>query len=252
MVVRNGRRGLTLFQINLTLLNEMSKNQKVGCIKKVVLMATVKLICCISSPLYANDLRRSATTDSWDNPFIAFGYNPQTDVTTGYLVALRTSPGRTDECKLVFASDVGKRNMLAVRYATETAVLGKKGLPRKSASLIDEKNISYVKFVKKNMGGNCDWVLPFVLESEVPENPDEVVVAMEAQNPGDWIAVYAIGVKKARFHSRPDSSTVQKSFLVEGDLIFVYEEQPNWYLVKYNEGKKKAERWIRKSDTLQP
>lgn len=202
--------------------------------------------------LHAYELRHSAKTDSWDNPFIAYGYNPRTHITTGYLAALRTAPGRTDECKLAFAGDLNKIKSLSVIYAAEAMSSGSSGPPRKRVALVNEQGVSYLKFSKKDMGGDCDWVLPFVIESTVPDNSDEVVVQLNAQNAGEWISVYVIKAKKAKFHSRPESSAVQEAFLIEGNVIYVYEEQQDWYFVKYDQGKRKTEGWIRKSDTLQP
>lgn len=220
--------------------------------KKLALVIVMAIFQCAGAPLYAYDLKQSAKTDSWDNPFIAYGYNPKTKITTGYLAALRIAPGRTDECKLVFAGEIDKSRTFFVKYTAETGPHRKSESPRRRVSLVGEGDGWNLKFSKKDMGGDCDWVLPFVVESEVPENPDDVLVAMEAQHVGDWISVYTIRAKKAQFHSQPDSSTVKKSYLVEGDVIYVYEEQSDWYFVKYDNGKKKTEGWIRKSDTLQP
>lgn len=52
----------------------------------------------------AANLEQSAQNEIFGNPFIVTGFNPQTNMLTGYVSALRTSPGRTDECKFVFAA----------------------------------------------------------------------------------------------------------------------------------------------------
>lgn len=220
--------------------------------KKNAMLIILVILQCASISLHAHELKRSAKTDSWENPFIAYGYNPKTRITTGYLAALRISPGRTDECKLVFAGDIDKSHNFFVKYTAETGTNGSQEPPRRSVSLFGRQDASEFKFIKKDMGGDCDWVLPFVVESEVPENPDEVIVAMDAKNVGDWVSVYVIRAKKAQFYSQPDSSTAKKAFLVKGDVIYVYEEQPEWYFVKYDNGKRKTEGWIKRSDTLQP
>lgn len=219
--------------------------------KKIALLVFVALQNA-SISLHAFELKRSANTDSWDNPFIAYGYNPKTKITTGYLAALRTSPGRTDECKLVFSGDIGKSRKFSVKYIAETGPSGNPEPPRKFVASTPANDSWNFKFSKKDMGGDCSWVLPFVVESEAPANPDDVEVAIKAQNVGDWISVYAIKEKKAHFHGEPDSSTVKKAFVVKGDVIYVYEEQFDWYFVKYNNGKSKTEGWIKKSDTFQP
>lgn len=203
-------------------------------------------------PVHAYELKHSGRTEIWDNPFLAYGYNPKTRITTGYLAALRTAPGRTDECKLVFAESAEKANQFFVRYIGGKASSAQANRRNGYASLTTEDNTSYLRFSKKNLGGDCDWILPFVVESDLSESSGEVMVEMEVQHAGDWISVYAIGAQKARFYSRPDSSSAQKEFLVKGDVIYVYDEKADWYFVKYEEGKKRTEGWIRKSDTLQP
>lgn len=211
----------------------------------------VVLLAYFSVPVIANDLKHSGATELWDNPFIAFGYNPKTKITTGYLAALRTAPGRTDACKLIFSSDLNKKNEFVVKYLDEKKSHKTPGQVRHTASLVVENNITYLRFLKKDVGGDCDWILPFVVESELSEDSNKIMVEVEAQRGGEWISVYTIAVEKAKFHSQPDSSSEGNAFLVKGDVIYVYDEKPEWYFVKYDEGKKKTEGWIKKSDTLQ-
>ncbi|MCC2971636.1 SH3 domain-containing protein [Massilia sp. IC2-476] len=40
--------------------------------------------------------------------------------------------------------------------------------------------------------------------------------------------------------------------MVRGDVVYVYEERPDWYFVRYDNGKRETMGWIRKSDTVQP
>lgn len=214
---------------------------------KIVSFVTAMVIQFIAVPAYAYELKYSGKTDRWDNPFIAYGYNPVSKITTGYLAALRTAPGRTDACKLVFKKNANSDDFL-VRYIGEGGASGERGQLRHLVSST-EQGVLNLKFSKNELDGDCDWILPFVVESE---DRDEVMVAIEIPNIGNWIAVYAINSKKARFYSEPDNSSSQKAFLVKGDIIYVYEERPDWYFVKYNEGKVKTEGWIRKFDTLQP
>jgi hypothetical protein len=182
--------------------------------KKIVLSIVVAVFQCFSITVNAYELTRSGKTDSWDNPFIAFGYNPATKITTGYLAALRTAPGRTDECKLVFASNSDKSDEFIVRYIARNGAFRKSGQSLHHVPLVVEENVLYLKFSKKELGGDCDWILPFVVETDVNEDNDDVLVAMEAQNAGKWIAVYAISAEKARFHGEPVSSSVKNSFLI--------------------------------------
>lgn len=219
--------------------------------RKVMVLIIATLIECGGISVDARELKHSGRTEVWGNPFIAYGYSPNTKLTTGYLAALRIAPGRTDECKLIFSGVADKTNEFSVRYLRQEKLSGKRIQPHDHVSLVDEKGARYFIFSKKNLAGDCDWILPFVVESDPSENPGEVRVAIEAQHAGDWISVYVIEAQKARFHGRPNSSSVKKDFLVKGDVIYVYDEQPEWYFVRYEEGKRKIEGWIRKSDTVQ-
>lgn len=68
--------------------------------------------------------------------------------------------------------------------------------------------------------------------------------------PRDWKRVSAIRSSKAYFHSAPDRSSAGKAYLVEGDLIYVYEDKRDWYYVKLRNRKKETSGWIKSSDTV--
>lgn len=70
--------------------------------RSVMVVIFAAMLQCFWFPVLATELKQSAKSDMWDNPFLAYGYNPNSKVVTGYLAALRTAPGRTDVCKLVF------------------------------------------------------------------------------------------------------------------------------------------------------
>ena len=220
--------------------------------RKVMFWFVLAIIQCFFASAQAYDLRYSGRTEIWDNPFIAFGYNPATKITTGYLAALRTAPGRTDECKLIFSGGKNGKDEFFAAFIGEHPSTDPSNKRDNRIFLISEKNSSYLKFSRKNLGGDCDWILPFVVETDLSENRDQVLVELNVANAGAWISVYVIGAQKARFYSRPDSSSARKAYLVKGDIIYVYDERPDWYYIKYDEGKTKTEGWIRKSDTLQP
>jgi hypothetical protein len=220
--------------------------------KEVRIWIIAFFIQCIALPLFAADINHSGKSDISDDPFLAYGYNPKTKVISGYLAALRTAPGRTDECKLAFVGNPKSSSGLSVKYM-EADWLGKRsGQPVSRVSIVEDKHEFRLKFSRESLGGDCDWILPFNAGPSVSETPDEVSVTMNVSNTGDWIGVYVISAKRAKFHSRPTSDSVRKAYLVEGDVIFVYEEQPDWYFVEYEEEKRKTVGWIRKADTVQP
>jgi hypothetical protein len=141
---------------------------------------------------------------------------------------------------------------LSVSYLSEAKPVNEQDRTRSEARVVLSNNQLFLEFVKESLGGDCDWILPFNLEADESDTTGKVVVAMQVPHAGRWIGVYAISAERARFHSRPDSTAVQKAFVVHGDIVYVYDEQPGWYFVEYEGGKKKTRGWIRKSDTLQP
>lgn len=199
-------------------------------------------------PALASDLTYSARTESWDNPFLAYGYNPKTKLFTGYLAAFRTAPGRTDECKLVFK---GNAKRLAIKYLEVTWVYGHENQNDSTGYISNHNNRPLLRLFKTSLGGDCDWILPFKIGPRVSETVDEVAVAMKPSKEGSWIGVYAIGAKRARFHSQPNNASARKVYLIAGDLIYVYHEQRDWYFVQYEKEKRKTIGWIRKADTVQ-
>jgi len=221
--------------------------------KSVRCISNVLVLClCLCQAAQGSNLNYSGKNNIWDNPFVAFGFDPKTNTLSGYVVALRTAPGRTDECKLVFGGNYGKSNTLSVQYLSED--IGNNNLRKTKASLVvaQEGSDSFLKFRKNSLGGDCDWILPFVGEPRVRESTDEVSVSIGEASVGRWIGVYAVKSAKARFHRLPEDSSVQKAFLVRGDVVFVFDEQGDWYYVEFDSKRRKTVGWIRKSDTVQP
>lgn len=198
----------------------------------------------------ASDIRTSGRSEITENPFIAYGVNPITHVITGNVIALRTAPGRTDECRFGFAGNVRDLHHVSVKYLSEFASYEARGSIGTATIINNSKELSLV--IKKDLlAGGCEWILPFIVGPRVAESKDKVFIALSGVVAGDWVGVFSIGSVKARFHGRPDKSVVQDAFLVQGDLIYVYEERPDWYYVKYEGRKKTTAGWIRKSDTVQ-
>jgi hypothetical protein len=198
----------------------------------------------------ADELQLSGKNWISDNPFIAYGVNPKTNVITGYLIGLRTAPGRTDECRFVFAGNLKNRDALVAKYLSEIKGYEEGGsTSRAVAKGMDSRLVMRIK--KDRMGGDCEWILPFVGEPRVDEADGEVLISFGDLMRGGWIGVFAIRTKRAMFHKTTKESSAKRAFLIQGDLIYVYDEKPGWYYVKYEEGKKATEGWIKKSDTVQ-
>lgn len=218
-------------------------------IKRIVALLLI-LIFNSFSPVIASDLRTSAKNEIADNPFVAYGVNPVTQSVTGYLVALRTAPGRTDECRFVFAGNLKKSQKILVKYLSEIDGYEKSG-PMSPAIVSNVKGDLTIKVKKSQLGGECEWILPFINEPRVRESAGTVSISFGTLSFGNWIGVLAIKSERAPFYRSAEESSVQDAYLVQGDFIYVYAEQPNWYYVKYERRKKTTVGWIRKSDTVQ-
>jgi hypothetical protein len=218
-------------------------------IKRIVAMVQI-LIFNSFSQVIASDLRTSGKNEIADNPFVAYGVNPVTQLVTGYLVALRTAPGRTDECRFVFAGNLTNSQKFSVKYLSEIDGYEKSG-PMSPAVVNNVKGDLNMEVKKSQLGGECEWILPFINEPRVKENAGTVAISFGSLSPGNWIGVLAIKSERAPFYRSAEESSVQDAYLVRGDYIYVYAEQPDWYYVKYERRKKTTVGWIRKSDTVQ-
>lgn len=207
-------------------------------------------LCCNILPAFASDLSISGENNLFDNPFVAYGVNPITKLVTGYLVALRTSPGRTDECRFVFAGNLQQPEKFSVKYLSEAD--GYTGAGSTSLAVVKNKDGDLNMMIKKNqLGGGCEWILPFIGEPRITEKPDEVAISFGGLTRGAWIGVFAIRSERARIHRSADEASDRQAYLIQGDFIHVYAEQQDWYYVKYERRKKTTVGWIKKSDTVQ-
>ena len=220
----------------------------------------VRVACAISgiltlilSPLSLaadSDLRISGRNEIWDNPFVAYGVNQQTQMVTGYLMGSRIAPGATDECRLVFSGNLKNPNVFAAKYLSELDGFEKSGAMG-TAILQSSGGQLQIKMKKDQMGTGCEWILPFINEPHVKEDNDEVEVSFGKLLSGKWTGVFAIRAKQASLYQKTEESSIQKAFLIQGDLVYVYNEKPGWYYVRYEGRKKATVGWIKKSDTVQ-
>ncbi|MBA4055564.1 MAG: hypothetical protein C0490_12690 [Marivirga sp.] len=202
------------------------------------------------SSAVAGESISSGKNDILDNPNVSVGINRDTGMVTGFLVGLRTAPGRTDECRLVFAGSMKDPNTFSVKYLSEADGYSDKGST--SPAVVDKNGGDLqIRMKKDQMGGDCEWILPFADGSRIEESDSEVAVNFGKIIPGDWIGVFVIASKRASFYRTTEQLSVQNSFLIQGDLIYVYDEKPGWYYVKYQGEKKLTTGWIMKKDTVQ-
>ena len=212
------------------------------------------LIFLILSPgLNAANLEQSSQNEIFDNPFIVTGFNPKTNMLTGYVSALRTSPERTDECKFVFSGRSERKNSLpvSIKNAVNTPINGNAELMEitKGRVAADGKQKKII-LQQAALPGDCDWILSFIGDEKAIQKGEEFSILIDGGIIGEWLAVYVIRSKRAYFHQNPKVSSAARSFLIAGDLIYVYDEKKDWYYVKFK-GRKKTSGWIKKSDTVQ-
>jgi hypothetical protein len=213
---------------------------------KVLFMLAV-----LSEPVCALDIRTSGKSEFGDNPFVATGFNKEAGVITGYLSAIRIAPGRTDECRFLFAGNLKQSHVLRIRYIFGSEeIWSESGTLSKAVMKVSPEDATII-LKKGSLQADCEWILPFIGEPRIHERGDELSIAVKKRTAGDWTGVYLISAPRARFHDSPADSASGKAFLVAGDVIYVYEERPGWYYVKYDGRKKQTVGWIKKSDTVQ-
>lgn len=194
----------------------------------------------------AGDGFYSARSEIFENPFFAIGVNNSNSI-TGYVSALRTSPGNTDECKFMFKGKMSGGGAAVVDIVDASS---QRGISKKATARISSVQNGYAFNVKKErLPPDCDWILSFIGEPVVVEKDGEFDIKFEIAGRGDWISIAIVSGKKTFFYSSPDDKSKLKSYLVPGDVVYVNEETSGWLFVKYQRGKKITSGWIRQEDT---
>ena len=205
----------------------------------------------ISLTAVASDFYVSGKNEIFQNPFIATGFNNTTNLFTGSISVSRTAPGETNECRILFSSKTKDQKTLQVRYF----VVGAEDSVSKFSD-IDKASVVYdgekikIKLDRKKLEAGCEWILSFVGEPSVTQQGDNVFFVIPERTPGTWRSVHTIKSKRAAFYKAPGGSPVEGTYLVPGDTIYAYEEQPDWLYVKYQGRKKLTVGWMKKADTV--
>jgi len=199
----------------------------------------------------ANELYISGRNEIFQNPFIATGFDKTSNLLTGSISVLRTTPGEADECRILFSSNTKAHEILQVRYYVVGAGEGvSKFSEIDNASVIRAGESIKIKFDRKKLKGGCEWILSFVGEPSVTQQGDNVFFVIPERTLGTWRSVHTIRSKRAAFYKTPGGSRVEGKYLVPGDTIYAYEEQPDWLYVKYQGRKKLTVGWVKKADTV--
>lgn len=179
----------------------------------------------------------------------AVGVNHEKNLITGFNNIKNLSmPGRSfhANCRIVFSGVYSNERVLKVQVVNATKELSK---PTNGQLIFDgTSHNSPGKIIEQNFR--------IKLENDLPGYPKESMEAdgeieFSTNKPGAWNQVSAIRTPKARFHRDPDDSSATKSLLVAGDVIYIYNENPGWYYVKFQGIKRETTGWIKRSDTIQ-
>jgi hypothetical protein len=199
-----------------------------------------------------NDLHFSGKNADFDHPSVITGFNKKTGIVTGTISFVRTAPGQTDECRILFASDASRRNTLNIRFFdVGMEQVEERYSSASKAAITPGPNGAQISIAKNSLVRDCDWVLAYIGEPAVREQGKALLIAVPARAPGDWNGVYVIKTARAYFHKTPDIAQRQNAFLVSGDTIYVHDEKPGWYLASFQGRSKQTRGWIKQSDTVQ-
>lgn len=194
----------------------------------------------------------SGRSDHIANPFVITGFNPATQMLTGFVSAVRIAPGRTDECSFVFSGMLKKSNKLKISYIYRIGDEAMESTIEQDGLLVySDVGQPKLQIQKPLAHEDCDWILPFVGEPHIEESEQAISISLRERSVGDWIGVYAIKSKRARFYRLPDNSSAKKSFVVSGDVVYVYKWEADWCYAKFEKNGKATEGWLRKADILQ-
>lgn len=201
---------------------------------------------------YAKDSITSSQNEIFDNPFISIGVSQKSNTLTGYFSALLTAPGKTDACKFAFSGMISddKPISLSVQDVVSFETPQNSQVNGTRAQLSVKNGTGHIFLPKSALPGDCNWILDAVGAPAAVHEKDGFSIDFKLGKKEDWIAVNVIKSKKAFFYASSENSSSRKTFLVTGDSIYIYDEKPDWYYVKFSKRNKETTGWIKKSDTL--
>ena len=209
---------------------------------------------------FANDFNSSVWSGlggraHGDNGTLIIGVNKSTNKLTGYYETSNTTEDGTNECQIFFSGTIDQKNNLTdlIMSDAHKGFLGLKSEIFKG-KLVLQKNGGVFRAVlyPQEKSWSCAWLYDG-LPSYMPPKDFNLRDGLKFEfiRNENHIATNVVRANRAYFHSESNDSTASKAFLVAGDLIYVYDEKPGWYYVKYQGRKKETVGWIKKSDTIQ-
>lgn len=225
------------------------KQQKT--LKAFLTLVIVFTGCAIS---HAKNPSHSIRSSILDNPSMVLAEDPKNNHIHGFVTALRTAPGRTDECKFFFRGEPFKNGTSrisitdAVRYRAPKTP-GGGDIVHGVITNVGKKYVLDVSNPEKI--GDCDWILGFIGGPAVFQKGNSFQINFLGDESGDWNSLAIICRKRAHFYAEPTEQRKRKAFVVAGDLVYVFDETADWYYAKFLHGRSETVGWIKKADTVQ-
>lgn len=201
-------------------------------------------ISCVGACASEEGLKSGSQVSSFGTVSAAIGVT-ENKLTGFYHFMQMEMPGRSfhADCKIFFSGDFSAGKVIAVRATAANL----KAMKPVSGTL------TFNGYIKPAKGLPAEQSFTLVLAEHIPNCTDNIGVpnfGFEINKLDNWKLVSGVGSKRAYFHSNPQPKDKKKSFLVAGDPIYIYDEKPEWYFVKYRDGKKETTGWIKKTDTI--
>lgn len=225
------------------------KQQK---ILKAFLTLTIAFTGCTTA--HAKTPSHSIRSSILDNPYMVLADDPKNNLLHGFVAALRTAPGRTDECKFFFRGEPFKNGTArisiadAARYRAPSSPAGS-DVVHGVITTVGKKYVLEISNPEKI--GDCDWILGFIGGPSVLQKGTSFQLTFLGEESGDWNSLAVICRKRAHFYSAPAEQKKRKAFVVAGDFVYVFDEIGDWYYAKFSDGRSETVGWIRKADTVQ-
>ena len=212
----------------------------------VLPLACLLSICCFGAYASEANPRSGSQTSSFGTVSAAIGMTDK-KLSGFYHFTQMKMPDRSfhADCKIFFSGDFLSSKTIPVRATTFNSKA------KKSVNGILTFN-GYIKFAK---GLPAVQSFTLALAENIPGCTDEIDVSnsafgFEINKLEDWKAISAVTSKRAYFHSDTQVENRENSFLVAGDPVYIYDEKPEWYFVKFQARKKETTGWIKMADTI--
>jgi hypothetical protein len=95
-----------------------------------------------ASAAHGDEFYLSGESDILENPSVVTGFNKATNVLTGSISAIRTAPGRTDECRILFSGIVKAPTSISARFLEKDAADEGQSVSRvEKAAVVQERSL---------------------------------------------------------------------------------------------------------------